>query len=821
MNALYTGPTTADLACIPEDLTTRCQWVLWRGEDRIDKQTGKVKLTKVPYIGYDLVKASTTRSVTWWTFKDCMQRLPTALACWQYELGDAYRGGGIGFVFSENDPYAGIDLDNCRDPATGTIEAWAQTIIDALASYTEVSVSGTGVHIWVQGTVPKGRNKKGPIEMYDHGRFFTMTGWHLNGTPTLIHERQDALETLHTKVFGGAHTAPSTQKTQRAVPPLTHTDAELLNKAKEAGNGAKFERLFAGDSSGYATPSEADLALCDMLAFWTQDPAQLDRLFRQSDLMREKWDAKRGAQTYGAMTITKALAQPRAQYSGDLRQRRNGHPTAAADAHELPHEGQPPPADPARPSVASTDPKLPWSDYTNALALVREHGADLRYCFLWKAWLVWVVTHWEKDTSGTVMRLAKQTIKKLARQVEHLDEDAEIKALMAHIKSSLSTFKLRAMMESAQSELPLPVQPEDLDADAWLLNCQNGTFDLHTGTLRPHDRGDLLTKCLPIPYDANKTCPTWEQFLWRIMGGSQGDDNPDMSAGELENRRNADARAGRLITFLQRAIGYSLTGDTREQCLFLLHGSGSNGKSTFLETLQALLGDYAQSTPSASLLAKKEEDPIRNDLARFRGARLITAVEIGEGKRLNEELVKRLTGQDTVTARFLYAEFFDFQATHKLFIACNHLPQIRGQDHAIWRRIRRIPFTVTIPEDKQDKDLPAKLRAELPGILRWAVQGCLDWQRDGLGTPEEGRAATEEYKASMDVLGQFIAECCAELADARCKASDLYEAYKKWCTNGGVLPVNSLEFGHKLTERGFQPHKSNSINWRLGIGLPS
>ncbi len=375
------------------------------------------------------------------------------------------------------------------------------------------------------------------------------------------------------------------------------------------------------------------------------------------------------------------------------------------------------------------------------------------------------------------------------------------------------------MMENAQSELPLPVQPEDLDADAWLLNCQNGTFDLHTGTLRPHDRGDLLTKCLPIPYDANKTCPTWEQFLWRIMGGSQGDDNPDMSAGELENRRNADARAGRLITFLQRAIGYSLTGDTREQCLFLLHGSGSNGKSTFLETLQALLGDYAQSTPSASLLAKKEEDPIRNDLARFRGARLITAVEIGEGKRLNEELVKRLTGQDTVTARFLYAEFFDFQSTHKLFIACNHLPQIRGQDHAIWRRIRRIPFLVTIPDDEQDKEMPSKLRAELPGILRWAVQGCLDWQRDGLGTPEEVRAATEEYRASMDVLGQFITECCLVGSNYQAETKDLYDAYKLWCVQNREEPITLRKFGQDLTERTYTARPSHGKNWRLGIAL--
>lgn len=417
--------------------------------------------------------------------------------------------------------------------------------------------------------------------------------------------------------------------------------------------------------------------------------------------------------------------------------------------------------------------------------------------------------------------MAKQTIKRLARHAEDLDDNAAAKALLAHVKASLATPKLKAMVESAQSEHGIPIQPEALDADRWLLNVINGTLELHTGTLRPHRQADMLTKCLPIDYNPQAQCPTWERFLWHIMGGTNlGEDTEDMGTGELENRKAADKRAKRLIDFLQRAVGYSLTGNTYEQCLFLLHGSGSNGKTTFLETLQALLGDYAQSTPSASLLAKDRHDGIPNDIARLRGARLVTAVEIGDGKRLNEELVTRLTGQDTLTARFLHAEFFDFQTAFKLFIACNHLPTIRGTGHAIWRRIRLIPFTVTISEGEQDKDLPAKLRAELPGILRWAVQGCLAWQREGLGTPEEVKVATADYRASMDVVGRFIAEKCVEQPYAKVKASVLYKAYQEWCDTNGEHCDSQRRFGMQLTERKYKNYTNNG-SWWEGIGLPA
>jgi putative DNA primase/helicase len=207
------------------------------------------------------------------------------------------------------------------------------------------------------------------------------------------------------------------------------------------------------------------------------------------------------------------------------------------------------------------------------------------------------------------MRCAKLTIKRLARHAEDLDDDNAVKTLLAHIKKSLSTAALKAMSESAQSEPQIPIQPEELDASPWVLNVLNGTIDLHTGTPQPQRQADLLTKCLPIDYDPQAPCPTWERFLWHIMGGTnREEEHEDMGAGALAQRHAADERAKRLIDFLQRAVGYSLTGDTREQCLFLLHGGGSNGKTTCIETLQALLGDYAQSTPSASLLAKDRHD---------------------------------------------------------------------------------------------------------------------------------------------------------------------------------------------------------------------
>ena len=444
------------------------------------------------------------------------------------------------------------------------------------------------------------------------------------------------------------------------------------------------------------------------------------------------------------------------------------------------------------PGAPAKDPPLPYSDYTNALAFVRDHGTNLRYCYPWNAWLVWTGTHWQRDTSGAVMRLAKQTVKRLARRVEALEDKAAIIALMAHIKASLSTAKLKALIENAQSEPGIAVQPDDLDTDLWLLNVANGTLDLRTGALRSHQQTDLMTKCLAIPYAKDAPCPTWDAFLWRIMGGSQGPDDPDMSVGELEIRRLADDRARTLIAYLQRTAGYTLTGSTREQCLFLCHGPTKTGKSTYLAMLRHLLGPYGKQTDMQTFL-HKDRPEVRNDLADLAGTRYVYAVESQEGKRLAEGLVKQMTGGvDHMKARFLYEELFEFRPMFKAYLGTNHLPDIKDSDDAIWERIRRIPFTVQIPKAERNKDLEEHLLKELPGILTWAVQGCQAWQQaKDLLEPQAVIDSTQDYRAEMDVVTRFLEECCRFHDQFRIKTGDLFAAFVTWCEGTGVQSTHA------------------------------
>ena len=330
------------------------------------------------------------------------------------------------------------------------------------------------------------------------------------------------------------------------------------------------------------------------------------------------------------------------------------------------------------------------------------------------------------------------------------------------------------------------------DRDPMLLNCSNGTLDLRNGEIKALDPADLITKMVPVSYDPQATCPVWETFVDRIM-------ESDLSR----------------IEFLQRAVGYSLTGITSEQCLFVLHGPGANGKSTFMETVRELLADYAMHTTTSSLLQSKSS-PIRNDLARLNGARCVSAVEIGMGKRLDEALVKQLTGGDQVTARFLYNEYFEYKPTFKLFIAANHKPDIRGVDHGIWRRIHLIPFNVTIASDEIDRDLPNKLRAELPGILAWAVRGCRQWQEQGLMVPESIAVATSEYRAEMDVIAEFLNDRCTEQADEKEPLKTLYDAYREWCDSACQDAVGKKVFGNLMKQKGYSQSKSGGVRYWNG-----
>lgn len=444
--------------------------------------------------------------------------------------------------------------------------------------------------------------------------------------------------------------------------------------------------------------------------------------------------------------------------------------------------------------VNDTEPKH-LTDLGNAERLVAHHGNDIRFCPQ-RGWLVWDGARWAPDETGAIFRLAEETVRSIYAEAATETDSDKRKAIGSWAKASESDGRIQAMVRLAQYAAGMAVLAKELDTDPWILNCTNGTIDLRTGELRPARREDLVSKTTGVRYDPQSVCPKFLEFLMEIMNGKAG-----------------------LIEYLQRAMGYGLTGVTVEQVLHLLYGTGANGKTTLLETLRAAMGDYALQADAHAFLVHRNER-ISNDMARLAGARLVSAVEVERGCQLAEVLVKVVTGQDTVTARFLHHEFFEFKPTFKLFLGVNHKPVIRGTDLAIWRRIRLVPFTVTIPPDKQDRRLAEKLRGELPGILAWMVQGCLRWQRDGLAAPSEVIAATETYRCEMDTLSDFLAECCIQNRQAEAAAGRLYAAYRSWAEQRGEAPLAQRNFGLALSERGFVPDRlaGGTRIWR-GIGL--
>jgi putative DNA primase/helicase len=382
------------------------------------------------------------------------------------------------------------------------------------------------------------------------------------------------------------------------------------------------------------------------------------------------------------------------------------------------------------------------------------------------------------------------------------DKTAGLQRVIKHCLKSESMERLNAMLESARSEAGIPILPEELNRDGMLLNCGNGTLELRTGKLREHRPEDFITKLCPVAFDPHARCETWLRFLADIF-----------PAGDAAK----DAGDGELIGWLQRFLGYCLTGDVREQILPIFWGKGANGKSTLLNVLLEMLGtDYAIKAPTDLLMVKGDAHP--TEKADLFGRRLVVCLETEEGRRLAESLVKDLTGGDRIRARRMREDFWEFSPTHKVILCTNHKPRIRGTDHAMWRRIRLVPFTVTIPDDKQDKQLPDKLRAEYPGILAWLVRGCLDWQRQGLGLPEAIRMATSVYRCNEDLLAAFLAECCEIHHALRCRASDLYGRFRRWCEHGGETIPSQRTFGEMLTDRGFVRSTSNGT-WYHGIGL--
>lgn len=441
------------------------------------------------------------------------------------------------------------------------------------------------------------------------------------------------------------------------------------------------------------------------------------------------------------------------------------------------------------------------TDLGNAKRLVARHGENIRYVSAWGKWLVWDGRRWAPDETGEVHRLAKETVLGIYTEVAQCIDDDQRRALAKHARSSESAGRLAAMVLLAQTEESIPVLTDDLDRDPWRLNLLNGTLDLKTGELRSHRREDLITKLAPVACDPLAECPTWLSVVERAM----------------DNRKP-------LIEYLQTAFGYCVTGDTSEKAMLIFHGSGDNAKSVITTGFSGLLGDYAQETPVETLTIRKNEG-IPNDVARLKGARLVTASEGERGQRLAESLIKRLTGGDKVTARFLHQEFFEFFPQFKIILSTNNKPVIRGGDQAIWNRIHLVPFDVCIPKSEQIPRtvLMERIKAERSGMLNWIIEGCLRWQRDGLKKPGEVEQATAEYRGDMDLMAGFLGDCCKINPLAKTKTIDLFNAYERWCTENKEESVHMRTFVSILQERGFKRARigARADKGFQGIGLIS
>jgi putative DNA primase/helicase len=420
---------------------------------------------------------------------------------------------------------------------------------------------------------------------------------------------------------------------------------------------------------------------------------------------------------------------------------------------------------------------FPLTDSGNAERLVALHGDTLRHVSGWGKWYGFDGVRWAHDDAAAY-RAAKATARATLRQATTIADDDRRKRIIGFATKSESRSSIEATVSLARHEVGVAIASDRLDADRMLLNVSNGTIDLRSGELREHRRTDMLTRLAPVAYDAQAACPTWDASLLRWM------------ADDAE-----------LVSFLQRLVGYTLTGEIREHVLAFLFGDGANGKSTFLATLHAMLGDYASPAPRGLLFRSRgERHP--TELATLFGRRFVTCSEIEEGQLFDEALTKDLTGGDPIECRRMREDFWSFAPSHKLFLAGNHKPTVRGDDEGIWRRMRLVPWSVVIPEAERDPMLVEKLRAELPGILAWAVRGCLAWQTNGLGAPAVVRDATAAYRSENDALGEFLRLHVTFEAGATIARRDLREKYESFCKDNGSEPFGAKRFAGRLRERG-------------------
>lgn len=735
---------------IPSELKALPQWILWKKEKRNGKDT------KIPY-QIDGNEARSNDRRTWSTFATAVK----------FYMQGGY--DGIGFVFSRQDNYIGIDIDKCV--VDGKPNAFATEIIDALDSYTEFSPSGSGLHIIIKGSLPlkvcnTGRkNAKYGLEIYQHGRYFTFSGNRENSND--IYERTEELAEIFEQYFDDSDIQGRVNLAEFEKDEIHLSNEALWEKMFRSKNGDEIRALYNGNLIN-DDHSSSDLALCNHLAFWCGKSApRMDAMFRETSLMRDKWDRihfSDTGETYGERTIAKAISSTTTTVLDH--KNKAEYAEFSFDFHSGDTAVEEQPAGPKK--------KFRLTELGNAERIAHEYGHVIKYVSD-MGWMIWDGKRWKIDNKKEIERICNKVLRSMYKS----EDEAEQKwARMCERRN--------IRMNSIKDLMPLvPGEREHFDQHKYLLNLENGVLNLKDGKLQPHDRELGLTKIINITFEENAECPTWLTFLDQIFQGDK-----------------------ELIEYMQRLIGYSLTGEITEQIMVFLIGGGSNGKSTFINTIKDLMGEYGKQAKSDTFI-KKKETGANNDIARLVGARFVSAIESEEGEKLSEAFVKQITGGEPVLARFLRQEYFEFIPEFKVFFTTNHKPVIGGLDEGIWRRVKLVPFNLQLPREKRDLKLPEKLSLEMPGILNWAIEGCLKWQQDGLKEPQIVTKSTGEYKEEMDILGPFMYECCFTplIEGVKIEAKELYQVYSNWCYKTGERQLGNRSFYRMLETKGFKKKK--------------
>lgn len=764
---------------IPAELKQLKRWGVYK---KIWKPERK-KFTKIPIDPMTGNGGKTNDESTWTDFK-------TALAAVSRLNLD-----GLAFYFKP--PYIGIDVDNVADDIEEFTHGDTDNIVSDFMkhtnSYSEISLSGKGLHIIVKGTINGEKRRHKNCEMYEDGRFFAMTG-NFFGNPDNNLIREVNVDYLYKKYI----------EPESKVVDLFHSSTvkandlatnDIIKAAATSRSGERFQRLYRGEWEGlYSSQSEADMSFANDLAFWTaKDFGKMDEIFRSSGLMRDKYDEKHGKTTYGVGLLNKAIADTSRTYQPKEQQKDDFYLS-------IPGVNQS--------RQKKRDKFYSYDDTGNAERFYDKFYKIAKYDTINRRFMYFDGQVWNEDKKYTVAKLFNRIVEELPKEPLHIvpgeeDEKAAKEARGKFIKRS----RQNAGKTSALNEIKklIPATPDEFDTELNTVNTPSGYVDLSNGELHETTYKDMFTKITAAEYSPTAEAPRWQEFLQQIF-----------QADEM------------LIKFVQKLFGYTLTGTMSEQNFIILHGkggntNGANGKSVFVETLREILNSYAVTINPEILLVNKfggTDSTTMSELSLMKGARMIATSETESDVRLSEALIKRMTGGEAITAKKLYAEPFTFMPTGTIWMSTNNKPIVRGTDHGIWRRLIFIPFLAQIPENQKDIHLKDKLMREKSGILNWAVDGALMWQREGLKPPAIVQAENNEYREEMDTVGQFLSEVADFDSSYRVPFKNIAEVWDGWeRIHGSGMSKNKLsrELGNRYAryrtqnERGFIGFKIKSV----------